>query len=94
MGSPDLARMNEARAQRAERTITALLATIEGEARRYASHYAEATDGRNTFVMFADFVAERALASAIETRRAETLGSVEDESAGPQDDAQTPEQPA
>lgn len=30
------------------------------EARRYASHYPEASDGRNTFVMFAEMVEARA----------------------------------
>lgn len=41
--------------------ITALLATIETEARRYAGFYDAGSDGRNTFVMFADFVAEHAI---------------------------------
>lgn len=30
------------------------------EARRYASHYPEASDGRNTFVMFAEMIEARA----------------------------------
>ncbi|GHH09203.1 hypothetical protein GCM10008023_05550 [Sphingomonas glacialis] len=30
---------------------------VEAEARRYAGMYSEASDGRNTFVMFADWVA-------------------------------------
>ena len=30
------------------------------EARRYASHYPEASDGRNTFVMFAEMIESRA----------------------------------
>lgn len=33
-----------------------LLAKIADEARRYAAMYPDATDGRNTFVMFADWV--------------------------------------
>lgn len=37
--------------------IGTLTSFIEAEARRYANHYGEATDGRNTFVMFADMVA-------------------------------------
>ena len=38
-------------------TGAGLLAKIEAEARRYASHYPQNSDGRNTFVMFADYVA-------------------------------------
>jgi len=30
------------------------------EARRYASHYPEASDGRNTFIMFAEMIEDRA----------------------------------
>lgn len=41
------------------------------EARRYASHYPEASDGRNTFVMFAEMIEARSalspLNSALET---------------------------
>lgn len=43
--------------QAAVDAIGALTAFIEAEARRYAGHYSERTDGRNTFVMFADMVA-------------------------------------
>jgi hypothetical protein len=38
--------------------IGTLTGFIEAEARRYAGHYSEGTDGRNTFVMFADMVAD------------------------------------
>lgn len=34
-------------------------AAIAAEARRYASHYPEASDGRNTFIIFADWVEAR-----------------------------------
>ena len=34
---------------------------VAEEARRYASHYAEATDGRNTFTMFAEWANRAAL---------------------------------
>ncbi len=34
-----------------------LLGQIEAEARRYAGMYPDASDGRNTFVVFADWVA-------------------------------------
>ncbi len=43
--------------QAAVAAITALTAFIESEARRYAGFYPEASDGRNTFVIFADMVA-------------------------------------
>ncbi len=33
---------------------------IAMEARRYASHYPEASDGRNTFIMFAEMIENRA----------------------------------
>jgi hypothetical protein len=36
--------------------IGALTGFIEAEARRYAALYPEASDGRNTFVIFADMV--------------------------------------
>lgn len=36
--------------------IGTLTAFIEAEARRYAAFYPEASDGRNTFVIFADMV--------------------------------------
>jgi predicted SnoaL-like aldol condensation-catalyzing enzyme len=32
---------------------------IADEARRYAGHYPEASDGRNTFIIFADLVEAR-----------------------------------
>lgn len=38
--------------------MVALTAFIEAEARRYAGMYPEASDGRNTFVMFADMVSD------------------------------------
>lgn len=38
-------------------TGAGLLAKIEAEASRYAGHYPHSSDGRNTFVMFADYVA-------------------------------------
>ena len=41
-----------------------LVQKIEAEARRYAGHYPEASDGRNTFVMFADWVSSLAAAPA------------------------------
>lgn len=36
--------------------ILAVTAHVEAEARRYAAFYPEASDGRNTFVIFADTV--------------------------------------
>jgi len=45
--------------------LTDELDAIEAEARRYAAHYPQGSDGRNTFVMFAEFVAGRALSSPI-----------------------------
>ena len=38
--------------------ILAATAFIEDEARRYAGFYKPASDGRNTFVIFADMVSE------------------------------------
>jgi len=38
--------------------IVAVTAHIESEARRYAGHYPLHSDGRNTFVIFADAVAD------------------------------------
>lgn len=38
--------------------IGSLTAFIEAEARRYAAFYPEASDGRNTFVLFADMVSD------------------------------------
>ena len=43
--------------QAAVNAIGTLTAFIEAEARRYAELYPEASDGRNTFVMFANMVA-------------------------------------
>jgi len=40
-----------------------LVQVIEAEARRYAAMYPQASDGRNTFVLFADWVASLALTS-------------------------------
>lgn len=36
--------------------VTALLDKIGSEARRYASHYKSSSDGRNTFILFAEWV--------------------------------------
>lgn len=44
--------------QAAVDAICAVTAFIEDEARRYASFYPDASDGRNTFVIFADMVAD------------------------------------
>jgi hypothetical protein len=44
--------------QAAVDAIGTLTAFIEAEARRYAGNYPEASDGRNTFAMFADMVAD------------------------------------
>lgn len=38
--------------------IVTLTAFIEAEARRYAGMYPEASDGHNTFVIFADMVSD------------------------------------
>lgn len=59
-----------------------LVHSIAQEARRYAAYYEPGSDGRNTFTMFAEFVETRAIAQAIEARRAATAktGAVEDES--------------
>jgi hypothetical protein len=38
--------------------LRAALATSEAEARRYASHYPQSSDGRNTFLMLAEKIAE------------------------------------
>jgi hypothetical protein len=38
--------------------IMAATAFIEAEARRYAGFYKSASDGRNTFVIFADMVSD------------------------------------
>lgn len=40
-----------------------LVQKIEAEARRYAEMYPQSSDGRNTFVIFADWVAALALSS-------------------------------
>lgn len=53
-----------------------LIFSIAQEARRYAAFYPPSSDGRNTFEMFAEFVETRAIAQAIEARRAATLGAV------------------
>lgn len=37
--------------------LEAALRRMEAEARRYAEMYPQSSDGRNTFVMFADWVA-------------------------------------
>lgn len=66
----------------------ALIQAIAQEARRYAGFYANGSDGRNTFEMFAEFVETRAIAQAIETRSAETAGlSPQGESAVVEDHA-------
>lgn len=39
------------------------LREVESEAHRYAGFYPQSSDGRNTFVMFADMVASKALRS-------------------------------
>lgn len=52
-----------------------LIYSIAQEARRYAAFYAPGSDGRNTFEMFAEFVETRAIAQAIEARRAEAYES-------------------
>lgn len=44
----------------ANEILTNELEAIATEARRYASHYPQSSDGRNTFEIFADFVARRA----------------------------------
>lgn len=44
--------------QAAVDAITTLTGFIEAEARRYAGFYPEASDGRNTFVIFADMVSD------------------------------------
>lgn len=38
--------------------ISSVTAFIESEARRYAAFYPEASDGRNTFVLFANMVSD------------------------------------
>jgi hypothetical protein len=47
-----------------------LIHSIAQEARRYAAFYPTGSDGRNTFVMFADFVETRAIARALKARSA------------------------
>lgn len=44
--------------QAAVDAIVTLTDFIEAEARRYAGFYPEASDGRNTFVIFADMVSD------------------------------------
>ena len=39
--------------------LRAKIGAIEAEARRYAEMYPQSSDGRNTFVIFADWVASR-----------------------------------
>jgi len=40
--------------------LRAALRMAEAEARRYASHYPQSSDGRNTFLLLADRIAELA----------------------------------
>lgn len=40
--------------------LRALIIHFEDEARRYAGAYPQSSDGRNTFIMFADMIADRA----------------------------------
>lgn len=40
---------------------------IAVEARRYAAFYPQSSDGRNTFIMFAEFVERRSLSPSIES---------------------------
>jgi len=69
----DRAEAAEARANAAEQRLTAVEHSVRVgadvdhqrdflamEARRYASHYPEASDGRNTFIMFAEMIEDRA----------------------------------
>jgi hypothetical protein len=42
-------------------TRPSLIQIIEAEARRYADMYPQSSDGRNTFVIFADWVSSRAI---------------------------------
>jgi Lar family restriction alleviation protein len=46
---------------------------ISEEARRYASHYPQSSDGRNTFIMLAEWIDQRALAS--DTRDANLIAT-------------------
>lgn len=47
----------EAGARAAHSVIAGRVAELEAEARRFAGFYPEASDGRNTFVIFADKIA-------------------------------------
>lgn len=58
--APDIQRCAEGPA---DGRVKAFANKVEAEARRYAGFYPEASDGRNTFVIFADFVARAALSS-------------------------------
>lgn len=53
----------QARGKGMEEALTAERAAIEAEARRYAGHYTEGSDGRNTFLMLASWIADRAALS-------------------------------
>lgn len=67
-----------------------LIYSIAQEARRYAAFYEPNSDGRHTFTMFAEFVETRAIAQAIEARRAATGTGAVHESAVRQDAPETP----
>lgn len=55
-------RLLDNQAQRVK-ALEGLIQKIEAEARRYAEMYPQSSDGRNTFIIFADWVAGLSLSS-------------------------------
>jgi hypothetical protein len=81
----------DTRAQPAPADVVDKLTYLEAEARRFAGLYPEASDGRNTFVMFADKIAgvsaipvsdEVGMREALERIEAEDTGGRSDWDAG------------